>query len=334
MNLDQVPPFFKAIGDPIRLTVLQVLGHGAFGVLELSDLLETRQSGMSHHLKILNKAGWVESRREGNSIYYRRALTDRLGIQQQVFRSLDQYELPVELQRKLAGIRQARLQAAENFFANHADEFELYQERIALFQQYGPETLQLLDSCRLPRHRKALEVGPGKGEFLQALHERFDTVTGVDISTAMLEQARTRIDSLPHVELRQGDTAQLAAANEHYDVVVYNMVLHHVPAPGQELVHCARLLNDGGLLVVTDLCRHDQEWAHQQCGDQWLGFEPEELHQWAQAAGLTQEQGRFLALRNGFQVQTQVYRKPATSEQTDGRKPKSMQADQTLTTLT
>ncbi|MHA7879687.1 MAG: metalloregulator ArsR/SmtB family transcription factor [Saccharospirillum sp.] len=309
MKRDLMPAFFKAIGDPIRLTVLQVLGQGAFGVLELSDLLDVRQSGMSHHLKVLSKAGWVESRREGNSIYYRRSLGDALGIQQQVFRSLDQHALPELLQRKLAGIRAARLQAAQAFFASHADEFEVQQERIALFHQYGPETLTLLDSLRQPQHRRALEVGPGKGEFLTALGERFSQVVGLDISSAMLEQARQRIEGTAGIALREGNTAELAREAERFDVVVYTMVLHHVPSPEQEMAQCARLLSDGGLLVVTDLCRHDQEWAHSECGDQWLGFEPEELHGWASQAGLKHEQGRFLALRNGFQVQTQLYRK-------------------------
>jgi 2-polyprenyl-3-methyl-5-hydroxy-6-metoxy-1,4-benzoquinol methylase len=86
------------------------------------------------------------------------------------------------------------------------------------------------------------------------------------------------------------------------------MVLHHVPMPEAEIAQCALLLNPNGLLIVTDLCRHDQEWARDQCGDQWLGFEPEELHQWAARHGFTHNQTRFLALRNGFQVQTQVYR--------------------------
>lgn len=319
MKLDLVPTFFKAIGDPIRLTVLQVLGQGAFGVLELSDLLDVRQSGMSHHLKILSKTGWVESRREGNSIYYRRSLGDELGIQQQVFRSLDQYELPEPLQRKLADIRAARLQAAQAFFANHADEFEVQQERIALFHQYGPETLTLLDSLRQPHHQRALEVGPGKGEFLTALGERFSQVVGLDISAAMLEQARQHIEGKAGIVLREGDTAELAREAERFDVVVYTMVLHHVPSPQQELEQCAELLTDNGLLVVTDLCRHDQEWAHSECGDQWLGFEPEELHGWARIAGLEHEQGRFLALRNGFQVQTQLYRKAPQQSKTEHR---------------
>ena len=320
MNLEQLPPFFKALGDPTRLTVLQILGYGAFGVLELSDLLEVKQSGMSHHLKILATAGWVEGRREGNSIYYRRALTDQLGLQQKLFRTLDGYALPEALAAKLDDIRAARLEAAQAFFASHADELELYQERIALFHQYGPETLELVDNARRPSHQRVLEVGPGKGEFLRALNERFDSVTGVDISSAMLEQARGLTEGLAGIELRQGDTATLVGEGRHYDLVVYNMVLHHVPAPGQELQQCARLMADGGVLVVTDLCRHDQEWAYSECGDQWLGFEPDELHQWADAAGLVHETGRFLALRNGFQVQTQLYRKPGLNNEFDNRR--------------
>ncbi|MDO7673841.1 MAG: metalloregulator ArsR/SmtB family transcription factor, partial [Reinekea forsetii] len=70
MNTSDYAAFFKAISDPTRLTVLQLLGSSAYGVLELSEMLDVKQSGMSHHLKVLSKAGWVDSRREGNSIYY------------------------------------------------------------------------------------------------------------------------------------------------------------------------------------------------------------------------------------------------------------------------
>jgi len=66
MNFSEFPGFFKAISDPTRLTVLQVLGTGAYGVLELSEMLDVKQSGMSHHLKVLRKAGWVEKRRQLN----------------------------------------------------------------------------------------------------------------------------------------------------------------------------------------------------------------------------------------------------------------------------
>ncbi len=308
MKTEQIPSFFKAISDATRLAVLQVLGTGAYGVLELSDLLDVKQSGMSHHLKVLAKAGWVDSRREGNSIYYRRSLGDALGVQQRIFRELDSNPLPESVRIQQQQIREERLNAARQFFVEHTEEFELHQERIVLFEHYGPEALQLLDSLDRPRQQRVLEVGPGKGEFLKALSQRFDQVVGIDISPVMLEQAGEQVKDAANVTLLEGSTETLLTEGAQFDVIIYNMVLHHVPMPESEIAQCGKLLNANGLLIITDLCHHDQEWAREQCGDQWLGFEPEELHQWAKRHGFDHDQTRFLALRNGFQVQTQVYR--------------------------
>ena len=64
----------KAAGDPLRMQVLKVLQQNAYGVLELCQVLDIRQSAMSHHLKILANAGLVATRREGTTIFYRRNL--------------------------------------------------------------------------------------------------------------------------------------------------------------------------------------------------------------------------------------------------------------------
>lgn len=308
MKIEQFPSFFKAISDQTRVSVLQILGTGAYGVLELADMLGVKQSGMSHHLKILAKAGWVESRREGNSIFYRRSLGNALDVQQQLFREIDSHPLPEIVRKQQQQIREERLNAARKFFVEHTQEFELHQERIVLFDNYGPEALQLLDSLQRPTSSRVLEVGPGKGEFLFELAQRFEQVSGIDISPVMLEQAAEQVSSATNVNLQEGSTETLLAAGEKFDIIVYNMVLHHVPMPESEIAQCAQLLSDDGLLIITDLCQHDQEWAREQCGDQWLGFEPEELHVWAHRQGFQREQTRFLALRNGFQVQTQLYR--------------------------
>ena len=37
---------------------------------------------------------------------------------------------------------------------------------------------------------------------------------------------------------------------------------------------CACNKNVGGVLLVTELCRHHQDWVKDACGDVWLGFEP------------------------------------------------------------
>ena len=63
----------KASSDPLRLQVLRVLHKASFGVSELCSIFDIRQPALSHHLKVLANAGLVATRREGNSIFYRRS---------------------------------------------------------------------------------------------------------------------------------------------------------------------------------------------------------------------------------------------------------------------
>ena len=96
------------------------------------------------------------------------------------------------------------------------------------------------------------------------------------------------------------------------DVVTLNMVLHHTPAPATVIDDLARVLAPGGTLIITELCHHDQDWARSACGDLWLGFEPEELSQWARAAGLVDTSTEYLPLKNGFRVQIRQFNRPET----------------------
>ncbi len=62
----------KAIGDPIRLQLIDVLRKhaGKVCVYELVPLFDVSQSTLSHHLKKLRAAGIVDSERQGLWAYY------------------------------------------------------------------------------------------------------------------------------------------------------------------------------------------------------------------------------------------------------------------------
>ncbi len=62
----------KALGDPIRLQVVDVLRKhaGKVCVYELVPLFDVSQSTLSHHLKKLRDAGVVDSERRGLWAYY------------------------------------------------------------------------------------------------------------------------------------------------------------------------------------------------------------------------------------------------------------------------
>lgn len=61
---------FKALSDPLRLKVLDLLRSQEFCVCDLCDRLDVGQSKLSFHLKVLKEAQLLRSRQEGKWIYY------------------------------------------------------------------------------------------------------------------------------------------------------------------------------------------------------------------------------------------------------------------------
>ena len=128
----------------------------------------------------------------------------------------------------------------------------------------------------------------------------------------MLDKAREHANEagLDNVRFVHGDTNSPELQGLEVDCVVINMVLHHTPSPGQILQDVAGCLAPGGVVLVTDLCNHDQGWARENCGDLWLGFDPKDLAEWASDAGLNDIASVYLAQRNGFQIQVRLFGHP------------------------
>ncbi|MBQ0798092.1 MAG: ArsR family transcriptional regulator [Porticoccaceae bacterium] len=319
INALDVAALCKAAGDPLRIHILQLLEQDAFGVLELCRVLEVRQPALSHHLKILATAGLVTTRREGTYIYYRRAPREDDGLddlRQQIFANIDKAELAPDIAERLLLEQQTRAERSVNFFHSNAQKFRDQQDLIASYTQYGELIVQSLDALTWSQSASVLEIGPGEGELLADLSSRFDQVIALDNSSAMLEKSQDFANrkGLENVRFVCGDTALAVQSLTSKDltpadVVTLNMVLHHTPSPGEIFKDVFHLLNETGILLVTELCEHDQDWAREACGDVWLGFDPEALSQWALAAGLRCGDSQYLALRNGFRIQLRQFYK-------------------------
>lgn len=315
-QLAAVAGLCKASADPLRLQVLRVLRNDSFGVSELCYLFDIRQPALSHHLKVLANAGLVATRREGNSIFYRRSeLGQRPALetlQDSLFATLDRTPLPDAVERRLTALFRKREENSRNFFRDNAGKFREQQDLIASYTQYAQTVAQVLRDAPLRRRQTALEVGPGDGAFLLELAPQFQRVIALDNAGVMLEQARQRAAGagLANIEFIHGDTTHPALAALEVDCVVINMVLHHTPRPEAILRDVAAALAPGGVVLVTDLCRHDQGWARENCGDLWLGFDPDDLAGWAADAGLDDIASLYLAQRNGFQIQVRLFGHP------------------------
>lgn len=311
----ELASLLKAAADELRLGVLQVLARDSFGVLELAQVFGMKQSGMSHHLKVLANAGLVTTRREGNSIFYRRAPIapgePLSALRQCLYEQADQLPVQMPLRRSLDELWHMREQTSQQFFIENADKFKAQQDLIAGFNVYDQPVNEMLAITPTAQSSCALEVGPGAGEFLTPLLARFNTVYALDNSQAMLEQARARFaanDDAERLKFIHGSTNELSSFNcPPFDLAVMNMVLHHIPSPATMIREVSNALADGGALIITELCSHQQTWARDNCGDVWLGFAPDDLKEWAEAANLRLGQSVYFALRNGFQIQIQQF---------------------------
>ena len=72
--VDLVAARFRILGEPIRIQLLQALQGGERNVTDLVGAVGSTQPNVSKHLRILQDAGLVGRRQEGNSVYY--SITD------------------------------------------------------------------------------------------------------------------------------------------------------------------------------------------------------------------------------------------------------------------
>lgn len=69
-SIEQVAHTFRALSEPQRLRILQVLETGEHPVGAIVAAIQGTQSNISRHLQALNLAGLVKRRRDGNCILY------------------------------------------------------------------------------------------------------------------------------------------------------------------------------------------------------------------------------------------------------------------------
>ncbi len=99
---------------------------------------------------------------------------------------------------------------------------------------------------RLPRHGRLLDVGCAAGFFL-AEARAFYEVQGVELSAWSSAYARDRLG----LTVFTGSLQQATLPAAHFDIVTLWDVIEHVPDPVPLLAEAARVLQPGGLLVLS-----------------------------------------------------------------------------------
>jgi ubiquinone/menaquinone biosynthesis C-methylase UbiE len=123
---------------------------------------------------------------------------------------------------------------------------------VAYREGFGSLTIQaiepLLDAVGAGPGVRLLDVACGPGWVSAAAAGRGASVVGVDMSSAMLAEAR-RLH--PGLELQVGDAESLPFPDRSFDAVVMNFGLLHVGRPEQALTEAHRVLRPGGRFAFT-----------------------------------------------------------------------------------
>jgi DNA-binding transcriptional ArsR family regulator len=62
---------FRALGDPLRVRILDLLREQELSVTALAEQLGAGQQNVSKHLAVLTDSGMLARRKDGNHVYYR-----------------------------------------------------------------------------------------------------------------------------------------------------------------------------------------------------------------------------------------------------------------------
>lgn len=104
-------------------------------------------------------------------------------------------------------------------------------------------------------HGNVLEIGVGTGRNLP-FYAADVQLTGVDLTPAMLEQARDRAATLGlAADLRLGDAQALDFPDNRFDAVVMTLLLSAVPDVRRAIAEGRRVLRPGGRLLLVDFVR-------------------------------------------------------------------------------
>lgn len=83
--------FFKTLGHPSRIRVLELLSEQEHSVGELLQTMDIEASNLSQQLAVLRRAGLVTTRKEGSTVYYSLVsaqIADLMGVARSILTSV------------------------------------------------------------------------------------------------------------------------------------------------------------------------------------------------------------------------------------------------------
>ena len=135
------------------------------------------------------------------------------------------------------------------------EQFSLQAASFARLPSHEASTQLLLDMAGVGAGCSVLDVACGPGMVACAAAARARRVTGIDLTPAMIEQARSLQAKLglSNLEWRVGEAAALPFEAESFDAATTRYSFHHFPDPDLVLAEIVRVVKSGARIAVADM---------------------------------------------------------------------------------
>lgn len=147
----------------------------------------------------------------------------------------------------------------------------------------NPTRLQFIaDRCDLAQ-KKVLDIGCGGGILSESLARRGALVTGIDISSKLIQTAIQHANGqIPNLTYLHTTAEQLAKTTSHaFDVITCLELIEHVPNPVSLISACATLIKPTGQLFFSTLNRSPKAYLMAILGAEYiLKLLPKGTHQY------------------------------------------------------
>lgn len=288
---------FHALGDSTRLRIVHLLRAMELAVGEIAQVVGQSQPRVSRHVRILVEAGLVERRKEGNWVFLALNRAESLAPLFDLFDAVSYSDSETLWQTadlaRLAAVRNDRARAADEYFAQHADEWDAIRS-LHIAEDEVEAAMQALLQDRTIGH--LVDIGTGTGRMIQLFGPDAAQVTAIDRSPDMLRLARAKLpdDAADKYRLLMGDFTALPLENDAADTVIFHQVLHYAQAPETVIAEAARVLGRDGRLLIADFAPHQREELRLRDQHARLGFSDAQMQGWFAAAGIEMESERTL----------------------------------------
>jgi tRNA (cmo5U34)-methyltransferase len=169
---------------------------------------------------------------------------------------------------------------------------------------------ELLHKIELRPESRGLEFGAGTGLLSFVLRDKFSEITLMDNSAEMLRVASEKInhEGITNMHTRLFDLEKDSPNGDPFDLVMNQMVLHHISDIPDMIGKFYALTKPGGSLAIADLYTEDGSF-HGGITNVHFGFDPEVLARTCIEAGFSHVEHApcFIIKREGMHGKLEEY---------------------------